>query len=81
LYFDRVNMELMEGMRLFVTGKGYIGIAYSKTRPGDGFYVLLGRRMLFVMRRCKGGYNVVWGASLHETEYCEGLEGRNFFIC
>ena len=80
MYFDHVNAVLTEGMRLFVTEKGYLGIAHPKIRPGDEFYVLSGCRMPVVMRRCQDGYNAVWEASLHEIEYYEGLDERNFFL-
>lgn len=39
--------------RLFITTKGYVGVACSEVQTGDLVSVLFGGKQPFVLRRCK----------------------------
>lgn len=80
-YFYHLNEILQEGMRLFVSDRGYLGMAHQQTRPGDNFCVLSDCRMPVVLRKCEGGYKVVGEAYLHDFTFDKILNAQEFVIC
>ncbi|KAB2571204.1 hypothetical protein DBV05_g10132 [Lasiodiplodia theobromae] len=56
--FDEVTMHfqiLTKGRRLFSTKSGYLCLAASSTRIGDGIHIIPGAKAPFVLRRIKKG--------------------------
>ncbi|CZR67283.1 uncharacterized protein PAC_17182 [Phialocephala subalpina] len=62
------SLATLQGYKLAVTGRGYVGLVPLECRVGDRLAVLRGGIVPFVVRegrKRKGGYRVVGGAYVH----------------
>lgn len=76
--------------RMFITEKGFVGLASKSVRAGDEVHILLGSPVPFILRPCRGAetyrtgdaqerlptYTVVGNGYLHGIMFGEALEGN-----
>ncbi|EAU29819.1 predicted protein [Aspergillus terreus NIH2624] len=76
--------------RMFITEKGFVGLASKSVRAGDEVHILLGSPVPFILRPCRGAetyrtgdaqerlptYTVVGNGYLHGIMFGEALEGE-----
>ena len=73
---SRIDQVLGHGMRLFVTDRGMVGMAYPLAIPGDVVCLLSDCRVALILRPSKGVYHVVGEALFPEEEFSD-IHGRS----